>query len=117
MTEKEVRHVMCAIADLDGVLAYNEEFNATSLSTNDTPDVEQQKVSVRIMSCNVYRVARVALCWLTHAICTLHKLKFELILFKSTVKLDVLYFKVIVLSNRSLGDDRAVFFQVDFHRL
>ena len=80
MRKKEVRYVMCAVADLAGVLAYTEEFKAKTLSTNDTHDVEQQKVSVEMMSLNVYRIARVTLCKLTHVICAFFILKFELIL-------------------------------------
>ena len=80
MRDNEVRQAWCEVADLAGVLAYTEEFKAKTLSTNDTHDVEQQKVSVEMMSLNVYRVARVTLCKITHVICAFFILKFELIL-------------------------------------
>ena len=114
MRENLFRHFVYAEDDQVGELAYTEDFRVTFLTANQTLDVEQPNVSAKVMSLNGSRVARVALCGLTHAIQAFSALKFELILFKSTVKLNVLYFKVIVLSTRSLRDDRAVFSQVDF---
>ena len=54
---------------------------------------------------------------LTHAIYVLSTIKFELFSFESTIKLNVLYFEVILLSTGSLRDDRGVFGQVDFQRV